>query len=93
MGTLANSENPDETFYQGLHCLLSQNCSSEEHNIFLKEYRLNYIEKFPRFMIIYERNMNTIFTEVAGLQIYGGPGSVSHDFKIWPITFQSSGPI
>ena len=28
-----------------------------------------------------------------GLQIYGGPGSLSHDFKIWPITFQGSGPI
>ena len=31
-----------------------------------------------------------------GLQIYGGPGSLSHDFKIWLITFQgsgSSGPI
>ena len=27
-----------------------------------------------------------------GLQIYGGPGSLSHDFKIWPITFQGSGP-
>ena len=32
----------------------------------------------------------------AGLQIYGGRGSLSHDFKICPITFQgsgSSGPI
>ena len=28
----------------------------------------------------------------SGLQIYGGPGSLSHDFKIWPITFQGSGP-
>ena len=28
-----------------------------------------------------------------GLQIYGGPRSLSHDFKIWPITFQGSGPI
>ena len=27
-----------------------------------------------------------------GLQIYGWPGSLSHDFKIWPITFQGSGP-
>ena len=27
-----------------------------------------------------------------GLQIYGGPGSLSHNFKIWPITFQGSGP-
>ena len=29
---------------------------------------------------------------VSGLQIYGGPESLSHDFKIWPITFQGSGP-
>ena len=28
-----------------------------------------------------------------GLQIYGGPWSLSNDFKIWPITFQGSGPI
>ena len=28
-----------------------------------------------------------------GLQIYGGHGSLSHDLKIWPITFQGSGPI
>ena len=27
-----------------------------------------------------------------GLQIYGGPGSLSHEFIIWPITFQGSGP-
>ena len=27
-----------------------------------------------------------------GLQIYFGPGSFSHDFKVWPITFQGSGP-
>ena len=31
-------------------------------------------------------------TQYAGLQIYAGPGSLSHDFKIWPITFQGSGP-
>ena len=28
----------------------------------------------------------------AGLKIYSGPGSLFHDFKIWPITFQGSGP-
>ena len=32
------------------------------------------------------------FSTYAGLQIYGGPGSLSHDFKKWPITFQGSGP-
>ena len=35
----------------------------------------------------YKRDMET-----SGIQIYGGPGSLSHDFKIWPITFQGSGP-
>ena len=36
---------------------------------------------------------NLIFSlSTPGLQIYGGPGSLSHDFKIWPITFQGSGP-
>ena len=38
----------------------------------------------------------TIFAQndciFAGLQIYGGPGPLPHDFKIWPITFQGSGP-
>ena len=28
----------------------------------------------------------------AGLKIYGWPGMLSHDFKIWPCTFQGSGP-
>ena len=37
--------------------------------------------------------MHTCVLQIAGLQIYGGPGSLSHDFKIWPITFQGSGPI
>ena len=32
------------------------------------------------------------YKEHAGLQIYDGPGSLSHDFKIWPITFQGSVP-
>ena len=36
--------------------------------------------------------LNIIFIGNTGLQIYGGPGSLSHDFKIWPITFQGSGP-
>ena len=28
----------------------------------------------------------------AGIQIYGGPASLSHGFKIWPFTFRGSGP-
>ena len=34
----------------------------------------------------------SLYKDASGLQIYGGPGSLSHDFKIWPITFQGSGP-
>ena len=30
---------------------------------------------------------------ISGLQIYGGPGSLSHDFNIWPITFKAAGPV
>ena len=30
--------------------------------------------------------------KLTGLQIDCGPGSLSHDFRIWPITFQGSGP-
>ena len=33
-----------------------------------------------------------IYSYYTGVQIYGGPESLSNDFKIWPITFQGSGP-
>ena len=36
--------------------------------------------------------MCVIVISSSGHQIYGGPGSLSHDFKIWPITFQGTGP-
>ena len=36
--------------------------------------------------------ISVCYSSIAGLQIYGGPGSLSHDFKIWPITFQGNGP-
>ena len=42
--------------------------------------------KNPRFWSTF------VIRLMAGLQIYGGPGSLSHDFRIWPITFQGSGP-
>ena len=42
---------------------------------------------------------NSVYTDVMlhnaafeDLLIYGGPGSLSHDFKIWPITFHGSRP-
>ena len=48
MGTLANSEDPDEmphnaAFHQGLHCLLTQNQSSvseKKYNIYYGNYIL-----------------------------------------------------
>ena len=36
--------------------------------------------------------LDSLCNSNTGLQIYGGLGSLSHDFKIWPITFQGSGP-
>ena len=47
--------------------------------------QLNIIQGNDNFYLL-------LGTYVPGLQIYGGPGSLSHDFKIWPITFQGSGP-
>ena len=35
---------------------------------------------------------DSLLQDRSGLQIYGGPGSLSQDFKIWPIAFQGSGP-
>ena len=45
---------------------------------------------------IQEMNKSLVCTGRAGLQINGGPGSLSHNFKIWPILFKGnwlSGPI
>ena len=51
-------------------------------------------EIFPRIQRVSEPK--TIAADnkslVSGLQIDGGPGALSHDLKIWPITFQGSGP-
>ena len=43
MGTYANGEDPDEiphgvAFHQGLHCLLTQNQSSEKETQFLDQF-------------------------------------------------------
>ena len=38
-------------------------------------------------LILYSLSMHC-----TGLQIYGRPGSLSHDFKVWSITFQGSRP-
>ena len=52
------------------------------------DYFPNQIDRY----VIQAADFGT-FQTGSGLQIYGGPGSLSHDFKIWPITFQGSGPI
>ena len=40
-----------------------------------------------------EKCTSTLYIKyLAGLQIYSGPRSLCHDYKIWFITFQGSGP-
>ena len=39
-----------------------------------------------------EERFVDIIAKITGLQIFVELGSLSHDFKIWPITFQGSGP-
>ena len=41
----------------------------------------------PLTKVLLYRTFDVQNLTVTGLQIYGGPGSFSHDFKIWPITF------
>ena len=43
------------------------------------------------FMLTLFITMNYPLHIDTGLQIYGGPGSLPQEFKIWPITFQGSG--
>ena len=53
--------------------------------------RCRYSDKKLQRNVFMERKSERSYT-FTGLQIYGGPGSLSRDFKIWPITFQGSGP-
>ena len=47
----------------------------------------------PNLNPVYMYNESVmVMKQDTGLQIYGGPGSLFHDFQIWPITFQGSGP-
>ena len=79
MGTLANSEDPDEVphnvaFHQGLHCLLSQNRSSEKEI----QYVLEIITCDPSIYTMNHQDLTvTNFLEnsiglkrVNGLQFY-----------------------
>ena len=54
-------------------------------------YKLN-----PQYLlwnvVFFSGQIETFGDNFAGLQIYGWPGSLSHNFKIRPITFQGSGP-
>ena len=63
MGTLANSEDPDEMSHQGLHCLLRLNGSSEnEIEYFLKVITFDpskYTMDHPDF-IVFSLMENTI---------------------------------
>ena len=51
---------------------------------------------FKKFCIVCAKNtikVGNLQNGLPDLQIYGGPGSVSHDFKIWPIIFQGSSQV
>ena len=70
---------------------LIRKIQEEEDN--LEEESVSKLEQIKQQLKkIRENKMQGILIRSTGLQIYGGPGSLSHDFKIWPITFQGSGP-
>ena len=53
-------------------------------------HKTTFLTQIIEELYAWDKNL----TIESGLQIYGGPGSFSHDFKIWPITFQGSvGPV
>ena len=55
-----------------------------------RPYAMKHCVHSVRYNI--NRDSETFSVLSSGLQIYGGPRSLSNDFKIWPITFQGSGP-
>ena len=57
--------------------------------LYLTDYITDKLSQISKHM---QSGILTMASALAGLQIYGGPGSLSHDFKIWSITFQGSGP-
>ena len=57
--------------------------------LYLTDYITDMLSQISKHM---QSAIVTMASALAGLQIYGGPGSLSHDFKIWPITFQGIGP-
>ena len=99
MYALANTEDQDEmphfaAFHQSLHCLPRQKRSSKKYKLYLEIIACDplihvYTIDHPKVNISSQKEESI---SASGLQIYGGPGSLSHDFKIWPITFQGSGP-
>ena len=60
-------------------------------------YHVNFKDFYTKLCVCSHKwKIQNTDSKSTGLQIYGGPGSLSHDFKIWPIIFQgsgSSGPI
>ena len=69
-------------------------------NIKILKYVIKVVEQLCQYLLdnsmltLLSSNFVLYLDDVAnsGLQIYGGPGSLSHGFKIWPITFQGNGP-
>ena len=57
--------------------------------LYLTDYITDMLSQISKHM---QSGILTMASALAGLQIYGGPGPLSHDFKIWSITFKGSGP-
>ena len=68
-----------------LLCQLMDYCDSD------RDGKINYLD-FANFLNWKDKMPSGLGMYTAALQLYGGPGSLSHDFKLWPITFQGSGP-
>ena len=52
----------------------------------------NTLILFPTIHSKYQEVQTQNKVKYSCLKIYGGPRSLSHDFKIWPVTFKGSGP-
>ena len=45
-----------------------------------------------KYLKLSEYELLSFYSIIQAFRFMGWPGSLSHDFKIWPITFQGSGP-
>ena len=71
--------------------ILKNNISKQPRSMQNFHIRRQKKELVPKWILSFSVKEENNYG-IPGLQIYGGHGSLSHDFKIWPITFQGSGP-